>query len=347
MIVPEFLNRIIELARRGTPGAFPNPLVGALLEIDGSIIGEGWHHRYGKAHAEVNAVAAVPNPALLRNATLYVTLEPCNHQGKTPPCVDLILYHGIPRVIVGTRDPFPEVDGKGIERLRQHGVSVTMAPDPAPFDELIRFFRTNVLRQRPYLTLKVARSSDGFIAALNADGTPVRTSISGAFAAYHTHGLRAVHQAILIGGNTFRTDQPVLNNRYFPGPSPVRIILSNTVSEEQLSPWMHGGQKIILISEKQMHLPHPHHRCMPGKDLKETLTNLWLHERIGSILVEGGNMVLTSLLNAGYWDEMQVITSPLILGNGIPAPQLPNLPISKSMALGQDRLDIYRNPNHV
>ena len=216
MIDEKYMRRALELARHGELDASPNPMVGAVIVApDGRIIGEGWHRRHGEGHAEVNAVASVADPSMLRDATMYVTLEPCSHYGKTPPCASLIIEKGIPRVVVGCLDPFEKVSGRGVNMLREAGVEVVTGCMEAECVALNRKFMTAHRLRRPYITLKWAESADGYI-----DGhisTPVTSML--------VHKLRATHDAILVGSGTVLADRPRLDTRYFVGRSPLRVIL--------------------------------------------------------------------------------------------------------------------------
>lgn len=212
----KYMRRALELARHGELDASPNPMVGAVIvDTSGRIIGEGWHSRCGEGHAEVNAVASVKDRDLLKDATMYVTLEPCSHYGKTPPCADMIVENGIPRVVIGTLDPFAKVAGRGVAKLLDAGVEVMTGMLEKECRELNRKFMTAHSLQRPYITLKWAQSADGFI-----DGhisTPLNSML--------VHKLRATHDAILIGSGTALADNPTLTTRFYAGKSPVKVVL--------------------------------------------------------------------------------------------------------------------------
>jgi diaminohydroxyphosphoribosylaminopyrimidine deaminase/5-amino-6-(5-phosphoribosylamino)uracil reductase len=216
----DFLFRTIELAAMADSRTFPNPKVGAVVVYDGKIIGEGYHQQAGGAHAEVHAIDAVRDKGLLPFSTLYVSLEPCNHHGKTPPCTDYILHHKIPKVVIGISDSNPMVAGTGIARLRAAGVEVIEHSITEPFWALNEIFFTNQSEQRPYIHLKWAESRDGFIAPLPAATFP----ITGMAANMLSHQLRAHHHAIMVGTNTAAIDNPRLDVRYAYGKSPLRIV---------------------------------------------------------------------------------------------------------------------------
>ena len=294
-----YMQRCIQLARNGQQNAAPNPMVGAVIVARGRIIGEGYHVRCGEGHAEVNAFASV-RPAdepLLKEATIYVSLEPCSHYGKTPPCADLIVRKGVRRVVVGTEDPFAEVQGRGIERLRQAGIEVTVGVLREECEELNKVFFTFHRKKRPFITLKWAESKDGFIAGIGEDGKPRTTQISNALTRMHSHKLRAEHQAILIGRNTLDTDRPSLTTRYWTGRNPVPIVLS------------HEGLRVkgegLKVKGELMDVMHE------------------LHARgIQSVLVEGGANVLQQFIDQNLWDEAYIEQGEMVIGEGVKAPQL-------------------------
>ncbi len=228
-----FMHRCLELARLGAGYVAPNPMVGAVLLHEGRIIGEGWHKEYGKAHAEVNCINAVKESErqFISQSTLYVSLEPCAHHGKTPPCTDLIIRHKIPRVVIGCRDSFKEVDGKGIEKLKAAGIEVETAVLEQECRELNKRFFTFHTKQRPYIILKWAQTSDGFIAPLIPPKVGIsepqtqRLFISNEYSNILVHQWRSEEAAIMVGTNTALLDNPELTTRLWPGPSPVRLVI--------------------------------------------------------------------------------------------------------------------------
>ena len=319
-----FMRRCLQLAALGAGHVAPNPMVGSVLTHSGSIIGEGYHEVYGGPHAEVNAIREVEErfgPEILREATLYVSLEPCAHHGKTPPCADLIVSKGIPRVVVGIRDPFPQVNGKGIERLRIAGVEVTVPVLENECRELNRRFFTVHTLERPYVILKWARSADGFI---GKEGERVR--LSGGLADVLVHRWRSEEASILVGAHTALVDDPALTTRHWPGPHPLRIVLNP-------GPSLPAGLKVLDEQAPTL--------VFADRDPNALMQEL--HSRsIQSVLVEGGARVLKSFLAAGLWDEIRVITaSATNLGNGIPAPPLPPARLYEELVLGEDVVTTY------
>lgn len=318
-----YLQRCLDLARKGGSSAAPNPMVGSVIVADGQIIGEGWHQKYGEAHAEVQAVRSVSNPDLLTKATLYVSLEPCSFFGKTPPCSHLIVEHKIPKVVVGVLDPNPKVAGSGIAYLRQHGVEVSISETPGPFIELNKRFWINQAEQRPWIVLKWAMSRDGFIAALDEKGDAVRTSISSAQNFRFVHKLRAENQALLVGTRTAKIDNPSLTTRLVPGPDPVRIVFDRDCSlPPDLNLFAESG-KVIVLNEKQEESIGNRHYLKFGSQLSNTLNRLYRLHRIGSIMVEGGSQTLQKFIEEGLYDEIFITQGRQKFQQGIPAPYLP------------------------
>ena len=296
----KYMKRCLQLARHGEFTTAPNPMVGAVIVHDGRIIGEGWHRRYGEPHAEVNAVRSVrpQDEALLREATIYVSLEPCSHWGKTPPCAELLVEKGIPRVVVGCLDPNEKVAGRGIARLREAGVEVVVGVLEEECKWLNRKFMTWHTRHRSYITLKWAESADGFLdrrRTSRADGTPVKFSTP--WTQMLVHRLRATHEAILVGRRTWELDQPTLTTRLWPGKNPEIVILRNGKIET-----LKDGLSL---------------------DMNESFNiSIFQHFNFQSLLVEGGAQTLQSFLDADFWDEIYLERSEIVLGDGVSAPKV-------------------------
>ncbi len=298
-----YMARCIQLARKGMMGAPPNPMVGAVIVYQNRIIGEGFHQRCGGPHAEVNAIRSVRQPELLKESTLYVSLEPCSHYGKTPPCADLIIEKGIPRVVVGCMDPFAKVNGAGISKLREAGVKVVVGVMERECRELNARFITFHQEHRPWILLKWAQSSDGFIA--RKDGSPV--AFSTPFTQALVHRLRAYSQAIMVGSRTVLTDNPSLTTRYWDGPSPLRF----TIDSQGILPQacrLRDDSAATIVYDKA--------------DLSYIMNDMY-QRGIQSLIVEGGSTLLQAFLDAGLWDAIRVEQSPIVLGEGISAPVLP------------------------
>ena len=247
-----YMRRCLQLAANGLMGARPNPMVGAVIVRDDVILGEGYHVRCGEAHAEVNAFASVraEDEPLLREATVYVSLEPCSHYGKTPPCADLIVRKGVCRVVVGTVDPFAEVQGRGIQKLRDAGIDVTVGVLEKECQWLNRRFFTYHREHRPYIIVKWAQSADGFI-----DRDFHAVQISNSETARLSHQLRAEEDAILVGRTTYERDQPQLNVRHWTGPDPKRLVLTHDRPLQQLinDLYLHGVQSLVVEGGAQTH----------------------------------------------------------------------------------------------
>lgn len=320
----KYMRRCIQLARNGLYQAAPNPMVGAVIVHQGRIIGEGYHIRCGEAHAEVNAIHSVKQPELLKESTIYVSLEPCSHYGKTPPCADLIVEKGIPRIVVGCQDPFAKVAGRGIRKLRDAGREVTVGILEEECRQLIRRFITFHACKRPYITLKWAESADHFIDLTRTGGTPVR--LSNELTSMLVHKLRAEHSAILVGSRTALLDNPRLDVRHWYGPSPVRAVLDRAGTLPHDLYLFDGTHPTLLFSNRAAGpLPAKAERIALPSD-RSPLPPLLeaLYERgLQSLLVEGGSRLLQAFIDAGLWDEAIVEESPVRLGDGVSAPLMP------------------------
>ena len=297
------MRRALQLARQGAPHTTPNPMVGAVVVCGDRIIGEGFHRRCGEAHAEVNAIAAVADRSLLPSSTLYVTLEPCSHQGRTPPCARLIIEMGIPRVVVGTLDPFERVSGRGVAMLREAGVQVEVGVLEAECRALNRRFLTAHTLRRPWVQLKWAQSADGFMAA--PAGAP-RLRLSSPLTLCLMHRERAMADAIVVGAGTILADDPSLTPRVLDAPL-LRVVLDE---HGRVPPTCRvlsdGGNTLVL---KGYHAP------------AQWLAQLYA-QGITSVMVEGGPTVLTQLIDSGLWDEARIETAPFTVGQGLRAPTI-------------------------
>lgn len=331
-----FLDSALFLAGLASGATSPNPAVGAVVVRDGIILGEGFHTRAGCPHAEPEAISRVKNPEDLRHCTLYVTLEPCTHFGKTPPCADLIIRSGIPRVVVGCGDPSEKINGKGIASLRAAGIEVVLAPDPRPFQNLIRHFAWSQKTGKAWATLKWAENQYGYIG-----DTESRIQITGLSAGTLTHRLRAENAAILVGAGTVRTDNPALTLRLAPGNSPWRLILDpNGTLGTEYAVFQDGGKTLWLT------------RDAVGIETLSSPDALlgWLYQEKGihSVLIEGGAMVLNWFLNAGAWNELYRFSGVTDEGalpwkNPVMAPILPEnrVLVSEQNLDHRDRVEIF------
>jgi diaminohydroxyphosphoribosylaminopyrimidine deaminase/5-amino-6-(5-phosphoribosylamino)uracil reductase len=331
-----FMQRALDLAERGKGTVRPNPLVGCVLVHDGNIIGEGYHEQYGGPHAEVNAIASVTDPKLLAAATAYVSLEPCSHWGKTPPCANLLVEKGIKSVVVATLDPNPLVAGKGVKLLEEAGISVQVGLLEQEARWQNRRFFCQQEKHRPYLILKWAQTQDGFIARENFDSK----WISGTQSRQLVHQWRAEEQAILVGKNTALHDNPRLNVRDWTGSDPIRVVLD---SKLELPADLHlFDQQIPTLcytTRKSEKLTNLEWVKLPQISLEALLADLHARQ-IQSVLIEGGSQTIHQFLAAGLWDEARVFTAPIEFERGIAAPQLTQTP-AESHAIGEDQLDLY------
>jgi len=331
-----FMQRALDLAERGKGAVRPNPMVGCVIVHEGNIIGEGYHEQYGGPHAEVNAIASVTDPNLLTDATAYVSLEPCSHWGKTPPCANLLVEKGIKSVVVATLDPNPLVAGKGVKLLEQAGISVQVGPLEQEARWQNRRFFCQQEKHRPYVILKWAQTQDGFIARENFDSK----WISGTQSRQLVHQWRAEEQAILVGKNTALHDNPRLNVRDWTGSDPIRVVLD---SKLELPADLHlFDQQIPTLcytTRKSEKLTNLEWVKLPQISLEALLADLHARQ-IQSVLIEGGSQTIHQFLAAGLWDEARVFTAPIEFERGIAAPQLTQTP-AESHAIGEDQLDLY------
>lgn len=345
----QYMQRCIELARKGAGLVAPNPMVGAVLVHDGVIIGEGWHQQYGEAHAEVNCLGqAIQNGQTdkFQNSTLYVSLEPCAHFGKTPPCSDLIIKHKIPKVVIGCRDPFKEVDGKGIEKLKAAGVEVIV---DVLKDECIdlnkRFFTFHQL-QRPYVILKWAQTKNGIMASSSSE----RLLISNEMTNRLVHQWRSEEASILVGTNTALLDDPQLSNRYWPGKQPVRLVLDKQLRlPDTLKLFNDEARTIIFNSIKSSEGGNVQYHQLPADaETIPALLNALYQLNINSVIIEGGAQLLQSFIAAGLWDEARVITNEqLTVAEGLAAPQLTNALQAAEQLIGTDRIVYYKHSSLI
>lgn len=342
-----YLRRCIELARLGAGKVSPNPMVGSVIVFDDKIIGEGYHKVFGEAHAEVNAVKDVfekhINAAeILKKSTIYVNLEPCSHFGKTPPCADLIISHEIPKVVIGCRDPFPAINGKGIEKLRSAGVEVIEnILTEESYNLNIRFF-TRINKQRPYIILKWAETSNGYFAPLDKS----QQWISSKEAKEIVHKWRSEEDAILIGKNTALADNPRLNVREFSGRDPIRIIIDKRLDlPSDLNIFDQSQDTIIFNQVKTDLVGRIKYLEIENFDYLPQLIayQLYLMD-VQSLIVEGGQETLDLFIKSGLWDEARVFVSPNSWKEGLSAPQLNKTEI-ETLNIGVDILKIYRNTN--
>jgi diaminohydroxyphosphoribosylaminopyrimidine deaminase/5-amino-6-(5-phosphoribosylamino)uracil reductase len=331
------IQRTFDLAAMGVGAVSPNPRVGCVIVKDGEVIGEGWHKKFGEAHAEVNAIASVADKDQLAGCTAYVSLEPCSHFGKTPPCSDLLIQHGVRKVVISNLDTNPLVAGEGLKKLKEAGIEVITGVLEKEGRDLNKRFFTYHEKQRPYIILKWAQTSDGFIAHSNYESK----WISNEFSRQLVHKWRSEEDAILVGTKTAAHDNPNLTVREWSGRNPVRLVIDRflrlsdnlnlfdksvpTVCFNLLKHEEHANLKLVRLDEQHF--------------IPQLLT--WLHnEKIQSLIVEGGSQTLSFFIESGLWDEARVFSSPRSFHKGIKSPSLQGDLISREQ-ISTDMLQIY------
>ena len=345
-----YMQRCLELAQLGASSVAPNPMVGCVIVHNGVIIGEGFTSPYGGNHAEVNAIHSVEDTSVLKDATLYVSLEPCAHYGKTPPCANLIIEKNIKRVVIACLDPFAKVNGLGVKRLIEAGIDVKIGVLETEAQELNRRFFTFHQKKRPYIILKWAETADGFVDGARKDTGQPPLKITGNTSNLLVHKWRAEEAAIMVGKNTALRDDPSLTTRHYKGKNPIRILLdarSDTPSDSNI--FNDEADTLVFSEEADSATSHlksnsPHHTTITVKDIRNlqpVLTELY-SRNIQSVLVEGGPTLQTSFYEAGLWDEIRRFVSPIRIEEGVKALQIDLMP-EKKMEVGTDSLLIYTN----
>lgn len=340
-----WMQRCLDLAQKAAGTAAPNPLVGAVLVRNGALLAEGWHQAAGGPHAEVVCLRAFGDGAIPEDAILYVNLEPCAHHGRTPPCADLLIARGVKQVVVGQRDPFPQVAGKGIERLKDAGVRVTENVLRDECRWVQRRFLTSIEQGRPYVILKWARSADGLLDRHPRTERGVQR-ISSPTTDVLVHKWRTEEQAILVGSRTVVNDDPSLTVRHVEGRQPLRVIIDRQgITPASSRVYADGHPTLLITGRLRPELPVEHVIVEPGTPVIRTVLNA-LHERdIRSVLVEGGAELLGHFIHEGHWDEARVIQGKAVFGSGTPAPQLSGSPI-RSLVSGEDSIALFLKVNN-
>ena len=334
-----YMQRALDLAVSGFGKTKTNPMVGCVLEHNGEVVREGFHTAFGQPHAEVECLKDWKMKDSDSSSCLYVTLEPCAHQGKTPPCVDLILAKNIKKVVVGMVDPNPKVAGKSIKKLREHGVEVEVGVLEADCRELNRDFIINQKYDRPYIILKWAQTADGFVARNNFDSK----WISSKYGRTLVHKMRSGVDAILVGKNTALHDNPLLTTRLWSGEDPIRVFLDKNLEVPTSHHLFDGKVKTICYNQEREDTDKVEFRKFDFElfDLNFLLDDLYI-SGIGSVLVEGGSATLQQFLTSGLWDEIQIFESEKVFGSGISAPAV-QFPLNQEFKFEMDRLKVYRN----
>ncbi len=344
-----YMQRCLQLAKAGAGYVAPNPMVGAVLVYRDRIIGEGYHKKYGEAHAEVNCIASVKedDKLLIEKSTLYVSLEPCAHYGKTPPCSDLIIHNKIPKVIIGCRDPFKEVDGKGIEKLLSAGVDVVTGILEKDCKELNKRFFTFHTKKRPYIILKWAQTADRKTASYGNE----RLIISNHLTNRLVHKWRSEEAAILVGTNTAIADDPVLTNRLWSGKNPVRLIIDKdlkipanaNIYNEEAATIVFNLHKTTLDTGSALTNKTYFYKVENNKTLINQIIEACYTLNIQSVLVEGGAKLLQSFIDEKLYDEIRVITNEkMVINDGLNAPVFNGINKVYSEFIDTDRIEVFR-----
>lgn len=321
----EYMSRCLQLAKKGQGSTKSNPMVGCVIVHNNIIIGEGYHRKIGEAHAEVNAINSVKNSSLLKESTLYVSLEPCSHFGKTPPCAELILSKAIPRVVVAVTDPNPQVAGRGIQILKDHGVKVTVGVLEKEARDLNRVFFINQINKRPFVTLKWAQTKDEFIDYQRNDNTNPPLKLSNSITQCIVHKLRTQNMGIMVGTNTALKDNPRLNVRKWYGDNPVRIVIDRAGKIPHNSHLFSDDAPTIVFTEIDT---YPKHKNVSSicidftENINQQILDKIFELNISSVLIEGGSLLISSFIESNLWDEAYVEVSDCEIGCGIKAPHI-------------------------
>ena len=331
------MQKCIELSKNGIGSVSPNPMVGSVIVYNGKVIGEGYHERFGSHHAEVNAINNVKDKSLLSKCTLYVSLEPCSHFGKTPPCSDLIIKHKIPEVVIGCIDTYSEVSGTGIEKMRNAGIDVEIGIMGKRSRELNKRFFTFHEKKRPYIILKWAKSKDGFIAPKDQKEPFWMTSKE---SKKLVHKWRSEEDAILIGRITAEEDNPSLTVREIKGDNPIRIVIDKDLKlSENLNLFNSESKTIIFNKIKSYNTSYSNYIKINFNNLINNILEELYKQNIQSIIIEGGTKTLQSFINDNLWDEARIFTANKKLVDGVKVPTIEGKIISEKK-IGVDKLRI-------
>ncbi len=342
-----YIRRCIELAALGAGNVAPNPMVGAVLVYNNKIIGEGYHEKFGNIHAEVNCITSVQEADrhLIKNSTLYVSLEPCAHFGKTPPCADLIIQQNIQHVVIGCNDSFEKVNGAGVSKLNAAGIKVEVGILEDECVDLNKRFFTFYNSKRPYIILKWAQSNDGFIAGENF----TKIKISNIYTDRLVHKWRSHEAAILVGANTVQTDNPTLTTRNWSGKNPVRVIIDMSLKlKDDVNVFNTDADTIIINSMLNATKNNVEfYKINEHQSATGAILECLYKRQINSVIIEGGTKTLQYFINAGLWDEARVITNTtLFLTKGVNAPLLNGKKIISSLNVFTDKIDFFLNNNN-
>ena len=337
------MRRCIQLAKNGLGTTYPNPLVGSVIVYENKIIGEGWHRQSGMPHAEVNAINSVKNKQLLKNATIYINLEPCSHTGKTPPCANLIIEKQIKNVVIGCKDPNPKVAGNGIKLLKKSGLKVTCSILENECEHLNKRFFSFFLKKSPYIILKWAETLDGFISP-NEKNEKKPVWISNKYSRQLVHQWRAEEQAILVGTQTIVEDNPSLNTRDWYGNSPICILIDKSLRISKDYKIYRNTSKTIVITEKQSKNKKDHffESINFNKPIANQIGTILYSHGIQSVIIEGGAQTLQTFIDENLWDEARVFSGPITFNNGTKAPIISGTTLTTTK-IKQDILNLIIN----
>ncbi|GET45987.1 riboflavin biosynthesis protein RibD [Capnocytophaga felis] len=339
------MSRCIDLATNGLGSTYPNPMVGSVIVCENKIIGEGWHRKSGEPHAEVNAINSVENKELLSKSTIYVSLEPCSHFGKTPPCSDLIIRHKIPKVVIGTTDPFAKVCGNGIKKLKEAGCEVIVGALEKESQELNKRFFTFHQKKRPYIFLKWAETRDGFMAPKIRNKIAPQW-ITNLYSRQYVHKMRSQEQAILVGTNTVLHDNPKLNTRDWFGENRLRVAVDKDLKIPRTFSVWNDEQPTLFLSENidnKLFKNTSFERIDFSESLPQQVCDLLFEKNIQSLIVEGGRAILQQFIEANLWDEAFVFVGNVSFESGLKSPDFQRKTLQEVKDFEEDKLFIYRN----
>ncbi len=342
----KYMRRCIELAYNGLGNTYPNPMVGAVIVYKGKIIGEGYHHKAGEPHAEVNAINSVKNKELLSESTMYVSLEPCSHFGRTPPCSELIINKKISKVVIGCKDTFSKVSGKGIKMLEDSGVETIVGVLNDECRKVNKRFFTFHEKKRPYIILKWAQTADGYIDIVRDKekyGEP--TMITGELALKNVHKQRALEQAILVGTKTVEKDNPSLTLRKWVGKTPLRIFIDKELSVSEDSNLLDDSTSTLVFTDRDVEKRKNTEFCKIdfSNNIIPQIMNVLYEKNIQSLIIEGGQQTLQSVIDSNVWDEAFVYVGNKMFGEGIEAPKIINSSAKVLNKYNDNTLFLYKN----
>jgi diaminohydroxyphosphoribosylaminopyrimidine deaminase/5-amino-6-(5-phosphoribosylamino)uracil reductase len=341
------MKRCIDLAKNGLGQTYPNPMVGCVIVHDGKIIAEGWHRKAGEPHAEVNAINSLKDKSLINSSTIYVSLEPCSHYGKTPPCADLILEKGFKKVVIGMTDPFAKVKGRGIKKLLDHGCQVIVGICEDDCYTLNRRFITFHEKQKPYIILKWAESQDGFLSPYQFGKSMEKEPVwlTNAYSKQLVHQWRAEEQAILVGTNTALMDNPALTARLFKGKNPLRVLIDKDLKVSRKAKIFSDDAKTLVFTQNPIHssAKNTEHISIDFREkIIPQVLKVLRQKDVQSLIVEGGRATLQGFIDSGLWDEARVFKTKINFNEGTKAPNFEGQLILKQSIL-EDELSYYKN----